>query len=126
MGNAPSGIFGLKIPQIPFVPQTNTTLNSTPENINKTDKYNIPANSGIIDVDVQNLQKCMSNSGDSLQLANNCITNYVQGYDIKNNTFTPSKLSQIQNFSMMDNQKSAMEPLFFIVLVIIYLIIILR
>ena len=113
MGNTSSGIFGF------FAP---TPSPSYPV-VNNTDKYNIPSNSGTIDIDVQNLQRCMAVSDNSLQSANACITNYVQGYNINNNTFTPVNLSQIQNFEMLNSPKSVINPLIYIVIVIIYLII---
>jgi hypothetical protein len=94
----------------------------------KTDKYNIPSNSGIIDVDVTNLQKCMAGSGNSLQSANNCVGNYVQGYDTSDNTFTPIKLS-IQKFELVDgtnNKTPTLNYVIYITIVIIYLIIMLR
>ena len=119
MGNSNSGLFGFSLPLSKPTPPPSPPLPT----VNNTDKYNIPANSGTIDVDVQNLQKCMTVSGNSLQSANTCITNYVQGYDTNNNTFTPIKLSQIQNFEMLDNQKSFINPLIYIVIVILYLII---
>jgi len=113
MGNIPSGIFGFITP-----PQT-----PSPQIVNNTDKYSIPPNSGTIDVDVQNIQKCMAVSGNSLQSANGCITNYVQGYNTNNNTFTPTNLSQIQNFEMLENQKSVINPIIYIAVVILYLVI---
>lgn len=122
MGNSNSSLFGFSLP---LSKPTSTPLYPL-QIVNNTDKYNIPANSGTIDVDIQNLQKCMTISGNSLQSANACITNYVQGYNTNNNTFTPIKLSPIQNFEMVDNQKSFINPLIYIVIVIIYLIIVFK
>jgi hypothetical protein len=109
-----------------FTPQSPPPKPDRP--VYKTDKYNIPTNSGIIDIDVNNLHKCMSTSGNSLQSANSCVGNYVQGYDTTSNTFTPIKLS-IQNFELVDNankQHPTLNFVIYITIVIIYLIIMLR
>ncbi len=92
------------------------------------DKYSIPNNSGTIDIDTNNLQRCLALSGNSLRYANNCITTYVQGYDTSKNTYMPIKLSQ--PFELVENVNSNTKPTISIVvciiMVIIYLLIMLR
>ena len=130
MGNTNSKVFGL--PSILGNNNNNNQANPTNSNnlprppiIYGKDKYTIPPNSGTIDIDIQNLQNCMAISGNSLQMANNCVLNYVQGYDTNNNTFTPIQLAQIQNFEMLDSKKN-FNLLAYIIVVLIYLIIMLK
>ena len=53
-----------------------------------TSVYKIPNNSGSIDIDVTNLQRCINAGGGS-----SCISNYVQGYNTANNTFVPTHVA---------------------------------
>jgi hypothetical protein len=78
--------------------------------------YKIPSNSGSIDIDVNNLQRCINQGGGSI-----CITNYVQGYDTQTNTFVPSQVAQgfelLENFDNLNN--SQMTLIIFIIITVL-------
>lgn len=62
--------------------------------------FKIPNNSGSIDIDVSNLQRCI-NYG----LGSTCITHFVQGYDTTTNMFVPSTLAT-QGFELVEQNKN--------------------
>lgn len=73
------------------------TINSYPQGISV---FKIPDNSGSIDIDVNNLQRCINSGGGA-----SCITNYVQGYDVKDNLFVPSQITT-QGFQLLENNNN--------------------
>jgi len=58
--------------------------------------YSIPPNSGTVDIDVPNLQRCILQGGGSP-----CINYYVQGYDTSTNTFTLPQVAP-QGFEQLE------------------------
>ena len=80
-----------------------------------TSVYKIPNNSGSIDIDVTNLQRCINAGGGS-----SCITYYVQGYNTANNTFVPTPLAA-QGFDLLENNNT-FDNGSFVTLVILILI----
>jgi len=80
-------------PQPPPPPPAMSTINTYPQG---TSVFKIPDNSGSIDIDINNLQRCINAGGGS-----SCISNYVQGYDIKDNQFVPSQISS-QGFELLE------------------------
>jgi hypothetical protein len=80
--------------------------------------FKIPDNSGSIDIDVHNLQKCINAGG-----AASCITNFVQGYDTTDNQFVPSQISN-QGFELLENNKTDNSKIFLIIIIILTLLIV--
>jgi hypothetical protein len=114
-------------PKFPKPPPPPPPVPITPI-IYNSNKYSIPNNSSTIDIDTNNLQRCLSLSGNSLQYANDCVRTYVQGYNTSKNTYSPITLSQ--PFELVSNVNSNTSPTIsipvYIVIVIIYLLIMLR
>lgn len=61
-----------------------------------TNVYSLPPNSGSLDIDLGNLQKCILQGGGS-----SCINNYVQGYDTSDNKFVPTQYAP-QGFEQLE------------------------
>lgn len=85
-----------------------------------TSVFKIPDNSGSIDIDVNNLQRCINAGGGA-----SCISNYVQGYDVKNNQFVPSQITtqgfQLLEGTNIDNSKVVLGVVIAITLLIVFM-----
>ena len=77
-------------PQAPIIPTYSQGVNV----------FKVPNNSGSIDIDVPNLQRCIIQGG-----GQTCISNYVQGYDTSDNMFVPTQLTS-QGFELVDGQNN--------------------
>lgn len=108
MGNTTS------TPPQPSPPPPMPTINTYPQG---TSVFKIPDNSGSIDIDVNNLQRCINAGGGA-----SCISNYVQGYDTKDNQFVPSQISQgfeLLEGTNIDNSKIILGIIIAITLLIV-------
>jgi len=102
-------------PPPPPSPPPMPIINTYPQG---TSVFKIPDNSGSIDIDVNNLQRCINAGGGA-----SCISNYVQGYDVKDNQFVPSQITS-QSFQLLegtnvDNSKVVLGIVIAITLLIV-------
>ncbi len=114
MGNTNSAIptWG---PPPPPPPPPMPTINTYPQG---TSVFKIPDNSGSLDIDVTNLQRCINAGGGAA-----CISNYVQGYDTKNNQFVPPS---IQGFELLENTNKNSNIVLIVFIVIVLLIVLIK
>ena len=83
--------------------------------------YAIPPNSGTVDIDVPNLQRCILQGGGSP-----CINYYVQGYDTSNNTFTRPQVAP-QGFEQLEGTiDNTSSNIVMIIIVLLTLIIVIK
>jgi hypothetical protein len=108
-------------------PQKKTSSGIPISNYSTPNIYSLPENSGTVDIDVPNLQRCIMQGG-----GNSCINYYVQGYDTSKNTFTitpnaPQGFQQLESTSSntkSSNTKSSntTSNITFIIIVLLFLI----
>jgi hypothetical protein len=106
---------GSSLSTAPLPPPPMPSINTYPQG---TSFFKIPDNSGSIDIDVNNLQRCINAGGGA-----SCIANYVQGYNTKNNQFVPSQITnqgfQLLEGSNVDNSKVVLGIIIAITLLIV-------
>jgi hypothetical protein len=87
-----------------------------------TNVYSVPVNSGSIDIDIPNLQRCILQGGGS-----SCVNFYVQGYDTTNNSFVPTQYvpnQYAQGFAQLEGSSDFTTSNIVLIIVVILALIV--